>query len=1291
MKRWIAALLAIVLAVGMLPQSVRASSGETVQSVSLDKTEAKLLVGQTVTLQATVLPEGAEVDRLVWTSSKPAVAKLTGNGVVEAVKKGTAVITVEAGGCTASCTVTVVGGKKSITVTTGARAQLYEKKNYYSYNECEPFYTTDNGDGTTTFFFSSLKSDLSWRVSMDGKITKAGYWNNDEPDLTVLYTNTDPEPGVRPNYGQSGQANSSVAEDGVLLNINGQNCLAMSVGQTKTLKAYRAWELIQSFQNHVIMPDFHYTVISGQDVVKLEEKKSPSNGDGDWMTLTALKKGTAIIEVTYDAIELSGGSYDGVYGASDPARTGLVVVQVGGSAKVDFGIESFASLSEPEEDHIPYNKKGKQSWDAEFDTLYFTGSSGKLKFKPSGSNIKSVAVSNNKGTSWTDLSAVDGVYTATIVSGNNILRVKTKNGNAAYQVVRGDKIKVRLQEAAGDKDGTLEAGETVRVYLDGLHMPIPKISGNYNPGYLANEDGFSGVHLNYTANGKAVHGPGVQYDFITRANYVDVVLPDDGTTSVTLKDGYIGVGVLGWEDFLGSENGHRYIPDEGCGMLYGYSSFHTRSILPKITVQINGVAAPNSAPTVKSGAVTEATVTLGQSYPINPETLFTDPDGDTLAYKVSVNGETATKATSAYKFTPKTTGTHKLKFTASDEEASVSHTITLTVKPKATTGNGNNREETEFGLKKSQIAGYVYIGFEDRGIRVKGETGLKYPVALGTIIPQTKVPFQSGENIAQVTIRLLEELGMGYTYSGTLTSNFYLASIKNFTVNNTYYDQMGEFDAGTGSGWMITLNDWFIDKSTAAFRVSDGDVIQWKYTCQVGKDIGDTYSSGTGNKPAEEDAVEKVEKLIKALPETVTEKDKEAVKKAADAYDALTDAQKKKVEEDLKKKLEKARELLEEKTPSTGSSGGTNLTPSAGNTAAADGTSGEEEDAFTVTGTYLADLGTPTVNSVGGEWLVIGLARSGHGVSGDYYSQAAAFVRENIDENQRLHPAKSTENSRLILALTAIGKDVTDVEGHNLLLGLTDMAYLQKQGINGPIWALIAFDCGNYPIPAGNVTRENLISTILAAQLSDGGWALTGEVSDPDMTGMALQALAPYYEKNPLVKAAVGKALEALSRMQGEDGSFASIDGPSSESVAQVIVALTALGIDPDQDARFVKNGYSAWNALLSYYIPGGGFRHVPDGELDGMATEQAYYAMTAYQRMKEGKKALYDMTDVIDRGGDPVEEPAPTQAADEPEEKQAAKPRKNGTKGIWAVVLGLCTCALAVILLNRKKFFGKE
>ena len=182
-------------------------------------------------------------------------------------------------------------------------------------------------------------------------------------------------------------------------------------------------------------------------------------------------------------------------------------------------------------------------------------------------------------------------------------------------------------------------------------------------------------------------------------------------------------------------------------------------------------------------------------------------------------------------------------------------------------------------------------------------------------------------------------------------------------------------------------------------------------------------------------------------------------------------------------------------------------------------TDSDVDGIYESTGDYIEALGTPGVGSIGGEWMVLGLARSGRNVPTAYYDAVVAYVKANINEKGQLHRAKSTENSRVILALTAAGYDVTNVGGYNLLTGLSDMTYVQKQGINGPIWALIALDSHDYEIPENadaknQVTRDKLITAILEAQLEDGGWTLSGDQADVDITAMAIQALAPYYTSN---------------------------------------------------------------------------------------------------------------------------------------------------------------------------------
>lgn len=421
------------------------------------------------------------------------------------------------------------------------------------------------------------------------------------------------------------------------------------------------------------------------------------------------------------------------------------------------------------------------------------------------------------------------------------------------------------------------------------------------------------------------------------------------------------------------------------------------------------------------------------------------------------------------------------------------------------------------------------------------------------------------------------------------------------------------------------------------------------------------------------DAIEKINAIG-----TVTPDSGDAIAAARSAYDALTDAQKEQVTNADTLTAAEARYTdvvaIDGAKKAIDAIGEVTLT--SGDAIAA-ARAAYAENAYQTTGDLLETLGTPNVGSVGGEWMVIGLARSGRTVPDGYYENVVKYVQENCDADERLDENRATDNARVILALTAIGKDVTNVGGHNLLAGLDEMSYVTYQGINGPIWTLIALDSHDYA-PQGDVTREKLIDAILGAQLPDGGWDMMGKAADTDITAMAIQALAPYYDTNDAVKAAVDKALDALSAMQNDDGTFSTaFSGKTSESTAQVIVALTALGINPATDSRFIKNGLNAVDGLCSFYVDGGGFRHIASGDLDGMATEQSYYALAAYYRLLAGQTSLYDMSDVTIT-------PAPV-TPDQPTNPD--KP-STGDRGVmlWVAALGVSGLAAAAVVGSKKR-----
>ena len=286
-------------------------------------------------------------------------------------------------------------------------------------------------------------------------------------------------------------------------------------------------------------------------------------------------------------------------------------------------------------------------------------------------------------------------------------------------------------------------------------------------------------------------------------------------------------------------------------------------------------------------------------------------------------------------------------------------------------------------------------------------------------------------------------------------------------------------------------------------------------------------------------------------------------------------------------------------------------------------------------------VSTPVVSYLFGEWAVLGQARAGVELSDAYiqayYDKVVAYVRKNMGADGVLvdpesHNPTVTDNERIILALTAIGKDPANVGGKNLLTALQDKDIMQvtdtsKTDINGLVMGLLALNSRNY-----TSDTSWLVQAILDQQNADGSWSASAETkpaSDVDMTAMALQALAPYYKDggNETVNTAVEKALNWLS------GKYRS-GYDSSECCAQVVIALSALNLDANTDARFTKTvegkTLSVLGNLLQYRVAeNGGFKHqFADKAVNEMATEQALCAMAAYARFTEKANALYDMTD---------------------------------------------------------------
>lgn len=345
----------------------------------------------------------------------------------------------------------------------------------------------------------------------------------------------------------------------------------------------------------------------------------------------------------------------------------------------------------------------------------------------------------------------------------------------------------------------------------------------------------------------------------------------------------------------------------------------------------------------------------------------------------------------------------------------------------------------------------------------------------------------------------------------------------------------------------------------------------------------------------------------------------------------------------------------------------------------------------------------PTVGSSGkgdviwGDWIMFSMARSDMELSdafiNAYYAKVEAYVKANFnDTNGTLGGTGSyllTDNARLVLALTALGRDPADVGGKDLLTALQTLAATDPYStIYEQVFALLALNSNKY----GHTT--GLLTAILSKQQSDGSWKTSDEddVGDVDMTAMALQALAPYYNNSSEeVDDAVDKALTWLSA-QYKAGKYT-----TSESCAQVVVALSALGIDANTDPRFVKGegdaAVSVLGNLLQYHIKDSGFKHTADGTVDRMATEQGLYALTAYQRYAMQRNSLYDMRDV-QPGGDRPEQPDNTGdryyytsgGSAGGGKKDSARTADDSRMTLWLGGAVLSAAALAVLAQKKKR-----
>ncbi len=276
----------------------------------------------------------------------------------------------------------------------------------------------------------------------------------------------------------------------------------------------------------------------------------------------------------------------------------------------------------------------------------------------------------------------------------------------------------------------------------------------------------------------------------------------------------------------------------------------------------------------------------------------------------------------------------------------------------------------------------------------------------------------------------------------------------------------------------------------------------------------------------------------------------------------------------------------------------------------------------TITDNWLGEKDTFT-----DDWRVVDMAILGR--AEELFTDEAAQRKYVSAAINRINPQAVTDYERVLLAVTALGVDGSKLDEYRTfydakggvvkdLVAAIGAFPADQRSVNGATFALLAYDSGEYTVAEGAWSRDSLVAYLLDAQLTGGGWNLTQEgTADPDVTAMAVTALAPYLAKDG-VSAAVDKAMAALAAQASKTCTFASYETVNSNSSAMVMLAQLSLGRNPDSDAQFNRwskgQQYSVVDGLLSFKTTGNLFGYDSSRTANVLSTEQGLRALAAYR-----------------------------------------------------------------------------
>ncbi len=786
-------------------------------------------------------------------------------------------------------TLTVTAPDAKITVPADAALFVGSKtKHFVAFTEIPASVEMDNGDGTTTYYFELKDSSTyNYRVSGDGYITYAGTFRKTAGyALTVTSDQLQPEGKTGTTVDHDTARNSGYNVGDIYLNINAQGYLRLdAAGDTYQLVHLRNWEAIDSTtNNYFIEPDYHYTVLdldgtAGSDVVTVSDSG----------VVTAVGEGTAIVLVTYDAMNIANAAGGPFFGAIWPENTGVFVVSVGAQESgIDTGMTLNAGKNSTD------SKLAGDALDAEHDVIYFLGDAGSYTFTPGTAGV-SVSVANpTVGDSMTFsgfepvASGSDGSFTVPLAEGRNIVRLE-KDGKTEYQVITAKAVAVTvngkpLEEAA------VTPGEALTIRFDTLYHPANKLAGVYNMSaciVYSDVEGYDGMLAGGTSN---------QYQFASKeaaqtisgfvkrtvGSWGMVSYSADKSTAFTVPEDWAEdtftlsggtLVALGYGDPYGN---HRAITlTDGKGP--NFSATVKEAYLGQLPDLVIPVAEAKSVESVEittlpdqtayfagetfipDGMVVKATYTDGsvntqvKNYTVSPVVLTAGTKevivtygGKTAAVPVTVTQPKATsvaitqapvktsytegevfnptgmvvqvtyengvvRETTEYAYTPNRaleTGdtAMTITYTGADAAAVLAAQQAIDVLPAPASGTDPDVISVYFKL----------MGDAQHDSESDGEVHTLAGGGLETWIARTKITVEQGATVLDVIEKALGLHGIPFENA----SGDYISEVRG----------LAEFDNGSLSGWMYTLNGSYPDLGVSEQTVKNGDSIVFHYT-----------------------------------------------------------------------------------------------------------------------------------------------------------------------------------------------------------------------------------------------------------------------------------------------------------------------------------------------------------------------------------------------------------------------------------------------------------------------------